>query len=283
MWFKNLQIYRLMQTFTIDKENLHRALEQKRIRTCSQLERQTLGWMPPLGIHHDSLVHTSNGYAMLAAAKREKILPMSVVREQAAELILTQERQESRQLSKRERRTVIDEVTLRLLPQALSRTTITYAYIDNNQQLLLIDTASQKRADEFIELLREGVKELPLVLPQLAVSIRYTLTQWLLYDSCPPGFSIDDFCELQQPDKERALIKCQHRDVTSESIRTHLTEGMEVIQLGMVWKDRISFVLDHQFTIKRIKFLELVTTEMDDDMLESPETRFDADFNIFAA
>ena len=112
MWFKNLQIYRLVNNFKIETDALQNALYEQRIRDCSQLERHTFGWAPPLGVGYESLVHTANGCQLIAAAKREKILPSSVIRERADAAVIEQERQEGRQLSKRERRTVIDEVTL---------------------------------------------------------------------------------------------------------------------------------------------------------------------------
>jgi len=284
MWFKNLQVYRLIKPVDITQESLEAALLKQPIRACSKLERQTSGWISPLGTGHHDLVHAANGCLMITFAKREKILPTSVIREHAEEQIFAQETEESRALSRRERRSIMDEVALQLLPQALSRTTTTYAYIDPENGLLLVDTASQKRADEIIILLRDCLGRLPMVLPQLETSISYTMTQWILSDNCPAGFTIDDYCELQQPNKERAVIRCLHREVSTESIRAHIHENMQVVQLGMTWNDRISYVLDHNFAIKRIKFLELAEDSFNQpEEIDSPELQFDADFAIFAA
>lgn len=283
MWFKNIQIYRLLPDFRLTQELLTAALQRQPSRACSQLEKHTFGWISPLGVGHDSLVYSTDDCLMLAAAKREKILPSSVVREEAAIQILFQEKEEGRALSKRERRAVYDKTMLTLLPQALCRTSVTYAYFDLRYQLLLIDTASQKCADEMVILLRDCLGRLPMALPQFEASVSHTMTDWVLHGSAPTGFNIDDFCELQQRDKERALIRCQQRDVMTESIRAHLHEGMQVIQLGMTWNDRLSFVLDQRCSIKKIQFLELASPTDEQEDIRSPEEQFDADFRIFSA
>ena len=283
MWFKNIQLYRFHSDFKLSADELETALEKNRIRPCSQLERHTFGWTAPLGMGHDALMHVANGCYMFAAAKCEKVLPPSVVREQAEVQMLQQEEIEGRPLGRRERRSIIDEVTLELLPKAFSKTGVTYVYYDSKNNWLLIDTTSQKKADEITILLRDSVGSLPALLPQTETSVMYQLTQWLAHDNCPSGFSIDDFCELQKPDKEKSIIKCQQHDVTNERIRAHVDEGMQVTKLGMTWNDRLSFVIEQDFSIKRIRFLDLVQEQKADLEIESPEEQFTADFSIFAA
>ena len=278
MWFKNIHFYRFYEKVSLTGSDLQEALSQHVSRDCSKLERSTYGWVPPLGMTHQQLVHTIDGNMMIAACKREKILPASIIREQAEKRLLEMDTPPSR----RERRNMIEEVTLQLLPQALAKSSITYAYIDVKQGWLIIDTPSRKNAEDFTILLRNSLGALPISLPKTKQSIRYTLTNWLLGLDIPAGLQLEEDCDLQDPQDTKAQIKCQHQDISSDLITAHVNDGMQAIKLALSWQDRLSFTIDEHFIIRKVKFLDLAQQETD-SQAESAEEQFDADFSIFSA
>ena len=62
----------------------------------------------------------------------------------------------------------------------------------------------------------------------------------------------------------------------------HLDHGKEVIQLGLVFSERLRFVLDEKLNIRRLRFLELVQDEAEDIETDSIVARLDADFSVMS-
>jgi len=283
MWFKNIILYRLTEEFTLTPEALHDKLYNDLSRSCGKMEKTTFGWMPPLGKHHELLVHAVNGCYLIAARKEEKILPTTVVREHVQEKIERIESEEGRKVGAREKRNLMDEMSITLLPQAFSKSSVTYAYIDTNNHWLIIDSSSRNKAEEVTVLLRKSLGSLKLLLPEPLQKISFIMTEWLKNQEMPNNFCIEDYCEMINPDQEATMIKCVNQDLFAKEVLAHVSSGKQVMKLGMSWKDRVNFIIDHELGIKRIKFLDLVQDQVKDIAAETVEEQFDADFSIFSS
>lgn len=283
MWFKNLCVFQLKEAFNLTPEELHEALAERTARHCSALETTSFGWAPPLGNEHTFLVHAAMGYNMLTAKQETKLLPATVVRQHVEEKIREIQRTEGRKVSSREKAKLREDTTFELLPRAFHKTQSLYAYIDTRHQLIIIDTANLKKADTFLELLRECLGSFNVGWPEVKTSPNHVMSQWLLNKEAPKGFTIEDMCELVNRKGDGSIIKCVKQDMTSDEIQEHINAGKQVTQLALTWEDRISFVLCDNLLIKRIKFLDLILSEAHDAQVETPEERFDADFAIMTS
>ncbi|MCB1774728.1 MAG: recombination-associated protein RdgC, partial [Gammaproteobacteria bacterium] len=85
MWFRNLQLYRLIEPFEHTPAGLHDALGQRGFKPCAGLDTHSVGWVPPAGREATELVHTANGRIMLCLRREDRILPSAVVREHVEE------------------------------------------------------------------------------------------------------------------------------------------------------------------------------------------------------
>lgn len=56
MWFKNLQIYRIANTETLDIHELESALQEGVATPCQSNQQSSAGWVPP--VDNGPLVHT---------------------------------------------------------------------------------------------------------------------------------------------------------------------------------------------------------------------------------
>ena len=79
MWFRNARVFRFTKPFDISAEALEEKLQADAFKPCGPQETNRQGWVPPLGKHGDQLVHSANGYHLIALRKEEKILPGPVV------------------------------------------------------------------------------------------------------------------------------------------------------------------------------------------------------------
>ena len=151
MWFRNLQLYRLGQTFNLSPESLNEKLHGQAFRGCGRMDMSTSGWVPPLGRHSELLVHAADACIMLCLRKGEKIMPAGVINQLLEDRVAEIESAEGREVYRRERRRLKDEVIIDLLPRALTRHTDQYAYIDTRNGLVVVDTPPARNALEFLE------------------------------------------------------------------------------------------------------------------------------------
>ncbi len=282
MWFKNLAIYRLTEAFSLTPAELDEKLESLRFKPCSSTEEFSYGWSSPLGRSSDQLTHQANGFIMLCATKEEKVLPSSVINEMTAEKIVEKEDQEARKLSKKERTELKDQIIFELLPRAFSFSKKTFAYIDPKGGWLIVDTASAKKAEELISFLRKNLGSLPLVPIITKEKPVNTMTQWLTQNNAPADVLIEDECELRAPEESGGIIRCKHQDLAAPEIKNHLDIGKQVIKLAISWSDRLSFIVDENLSIKRLKFLDLIQDQVADTETATAEEQFDADFTIMS-
>lgn len=282
MWFKNIIFYRLSESFTLSPEVFHDKLYDDSARPCGKMEKVTLGWVPPLGKTAEMLVYPLNGCYLIAAKKEEKLLPTTVIREHVQEKIEKIEREEARAVSAREKRSLMDEMSITLLPQAFSKSSITYAYIDTKNHWLIINTASVTKAEELTVLLRKSLGSLKLLAPECKQSPSACMTLWVKERTMPKHFCIEDYCEMINPHAEKTVIKCVNQDLFAHEVNGHLTSGKQIVKLGMSWQDRVGFVIDPSLSLKRIQFLDLVQETIVATEAETYEAQFEADFAIFS-
>jgi recombination associated protein RdgC len=283
MWFKNLVIYRFNEPFTHSAEGLADHLQADSFRPCGGHDLSSFGWTAPLGEHSEQLVHACNGFLMVCVKKQEKVIPSSVINELLQEKVADIEAQEARKLGNKERSRIKDELIFELLPKAFRFSRKTFAYIDPKGGWLVVDAGSSKKAEEVVSLLRKSLGSLPVspLASQCQPSVQ--LTDWLTQHKAPHELLIEDECELRSEDEEASIIRCKRHDLSLPEIKNHLDKGKQVIKLALTWADRLSFVVDEQLLIKRLKFLDLIQEQRDNIDSTNFAEQFDAEFAIMSA
>lgn len=279
MWFRNIQLYRLTDGFDLDPESLHQALSTAAFRPCAGLDTHSAGWVAPAGREAAELVHASNGRMMLCLRREDRILPAAVIREQVEDKAEAIAQAESRTVGRKEKQRIKDEVVMDLLPRAFTRSSHIYAYIDPAAGWVLVDSATAKKAEELLSLLRQTLGSLrvkPLAVRNAPAAV---LTRWL--ESAPDdGFALGDECELKEPVDQGGVMRGRRMDLASAEVRSHLDAGMRVAKLAVEWQERIGCVLCDDLAIRRLRFLDLVMQEAAEVEADDPVARFDADFAL---
>lgn len=280
MWFKNLRVYRLNQPFDRTAESLDAELAEHAFTPCGGQDMMRYGFVPPLGRHGHQFVHTANGYIMVCVKHQEKVLPAAVVQEQLEEQILAISQDEARDVNRSERSKMKDEIIFTLLPKALTKSRLQYAYFAPDEQLLVVDASSASRAEDLLAALRDALGSLSVVPLTTLNKPTQTMTQWLLQSEVPGDFELGDECELEAPKDDGRVIRCKKQDLTAEEIINHLNTDMVVSKLALNWKDAITCVVDHELGIKRLKFTDKITDQVNDRHPDSAAEEFDLDFSI---
>jgi recombination associated protein RdgC len=282
MWFRNLQLYRLGRPFEVSPEVFEEQLSADVFRGCNSMDMLTHGWAPPLGRHGQQLVHAASGYLMICMRKEEKIIPASVVRQLLDDKVASIEAAESREIYRREKMRLKEEIIVDLLPRALTRISNQFAYIDVRNQLLIVDSASPAKAEVLIGQLRNTLGRFPATPVKTNSSLSGLMTHWLGEARAPQGFELGHECELKHPNPDGGIVSCKKQDLESGEIQTHIRQGKQVVKLALQWQERLSCVLHEDLSIKRLRFEDVIREAESETEADDPVSRFDLDFSLMA-
>ncbi|MDU8924179.1 recombination-associated protein RdgC [Pasteurellaceae bacterium LIM206] len=275
-WFKNAMIYRLTKQLDWSEESLQTQLAQCEYHPCAQSDMSKFGWTNPL--RGSELLYFSAGkQILLVAHKEEKILPGHVVKRELDERVNQLEEKENRKLKKTEKQAIKDDVVAVLLPRAFSKNQQTAIWIDTENNLIYVDAASAKRAEDVLALLRKSLGSLPVVPLAFANEPALIMTDWIAKETLPQWLISLDEAELKAAD-DKGIIRCKNQPLESEEMLSHLAAGKFVIKLGLEWEEHVSFVLNDDGSLKRLKFADQIREKNDDILKEDFAQRFDADF-----
>ena len=279
MWFRNLLAYRLTQAIDLKPETIEAAISAKRARPCTSLEFSTYGFAAPIGKGDNApLAHASHGFVLLACRKEERILPGSVVRDALKEKVEQIEADQCRKVYKKERDQLKDDIIQAFLPRAFIRQSTTFAAIDAERGLVLVDTSSPARAEDLLSTLRECLGSLPVRPLTVKIAPSATMTEWLKRQQAAEGFTALSDAVLADTQEDGGRITATHEDMTSDEIQQHLNAGKQVTQLALAWQDKLSFVLNDRLQIKRLRFEDLLQDQAEADGGDDALGQLDASF-----
>lgn len=276
MLFRNLTLFHLQQAWTGSAAELEAALAARPLRPCGSLDMQTRGWVP-CSEHADALVHAHGRHYLLAMGEERKLLPASVVNEEAKQRAVALARSQGHPVSRRQMRELKARVGDELRARALTRRRVIRAWLAADRGWLAVDSASATRADELVEVLRNSLAGFPVQPLGAQRPPPDAMEAWLGSAGPPAGFALDQELELRAAG---ARIRYSGHPLDGADIRQHLAAGKQPVRLGLGWRDRIAFVLDERLQLRRIRFLDI---QQDDQAQgEDPAEQFAIDFSLMS-
>lgn len=273
MWFKNLQIYRIAD-WNITPAELEEKLSRRALQECLRMEMQSIGWVTPRD-DGESFVHVLGQHMLIALGVEKKLLPATVINQQAKERAVELEQQQGYKPGRKQIKDIKEAVTIELLPRAFSQQRKTYAWIDPVGGWFVIDAANLGKADELIETLFKSVDNIALKPLKTHLSPSTAMTGWLSGGELSSAFSIDQHCELRGKSDEKSTVSYNHHVLDSEEITRHVKAGKEATKVAMTWRNKISFILHENSQLKRIAPLDILK-----EPVETDEELFNSDFTI---
>lgn len=244
---------------------------------CGPSQPRSAGWVPPRGVAHAPLVEAVGGQYLMKLMMESRQLPSSVVKAQLEERLDVAEAQTGRRPRGKLKKEMKEQVEHELLPRAFTRKAGTLVWLDPKARLLVLGTTTAKVLDTVLAELGAAFEDkLPLMPLDTELSPAVAMTNWLMEQEPPAGFSLDRDCELRQPDEERATVRYARHALDAQWVADHLQQGKQPVQLGLTWASRVSFVLTDELKVKRIKFLD-VDEAGSSSAGGKPEDSFDGD------
>lgn len=272
--FKNAIIYRIPPACNLS------ALTDEALRAaifcpCGATQEKSIGWVPPRGEEHGALLESVGGQWILKLMTETKKVPGDVLRRAVEAAVKAIESTTGRKPGKKETRELKEDAMLTLLPMAFSTQSAVLVWIDAHTGTLLIDTASQSKADQVVSALVQSIEGFTLQLLSTQTSPTAAMSHWLINQEPPQGFTVDRECELKAADESKAVVKYGRHPLDIDEVKAHVEAGKLPTKLALTWNDRVSFVLTEGLQLKKLTFLDVVF-----DKLAGAESGFDADVAI---
>jgi recombination associated protein RdgC len=256
--FKNVIVYRIGPGWSASVAQMEDGLEGARFVACGASQEKSMGWVEPRGEAHGPLVESVGGQLILQLMIETRTLPASVVNRKTRERLARIEASTGRKPGKKETREIKDDIRLELLPMAFTRESSVWVWIDPDERLLVIDAGSQARADEVATLLVKSLAGLAVTLLNTSVSPTAAMSEWLITQEPPPGFSVDRECELKAADESRAVVRYARHPLDTDEVRQYVESGKLPTRLALTWDSRVSFVLTEGLQLKKLAFQDVV-------------------------
>lgn len=277
LWLRNLIAYRLAPSDLTSAAILEKLATKHFIAPGTQ-DLFSQGWVAPHSAS-DEIGQELQGAVLVTLRTDEKLLPASVIRQEADTRVKQIESEEKRKVGRREERELRERIAEELLPRALPRTRYQRAIIDLRDGFVFVEASSSSKAENLLSVLRETMGSLPTRLLNTKTSPQTAMTLWLEHGA-PEGFALDCDCELRFPGEGGAVAKFTRQSLEAEEVRENLQAGKLATKLGLVWQDRISFVLTDDLQFKRLQMLDVLQEQLEEAEAEDQFALFQAYFAL---
>ena len=201
-----------------------------------------------------------------------KILPASVVNDATAEKAKEVEAMQGYKPGRKQTKEIKEAVTLELLASAFVKTHITRGWFDSTGWLV-IDTASNSKAEAALDALRSALDEFPVRFWRTHREPELSMSEWVEMRHPPEGMTIDDRVKLA--DHDGGTVSVMNRDATSAEVIQLITEGGAVVsELALTLEGAVSFVLANG-TLKRLTYLDIQDEAKGDPLSQEEEANAD--------
>lgn len=275
--FKNVLVYRIVPGWKQSAQSMEKGLQAAPFVPCDKSAERSFGWVEPRGQAHGPLLEAVAGQLILKFMVEAKLLPASVVNNQAKEKIAQIEASSGRKPGKKETRDIREDIRHALLSQAFTKLSSVMVWIDPKAKQLVIDAGSPKKADEVVSLLVQCLEGFAVTLVNTTTSPAVAMGQWLTTQEPPQAFSVDRECELKAADETKAVVRYARHALDIDEVRSHIESGKQPTRVALTWNDRVSMVLTDSLQIKKLAFLDVV---FEANPASGKDDGFDADVAI---
>jgi recombination associated protein RdgC len=251
-WFKNLFVYSLDSYWKITPAKLEETLAAHPLLPVNAASMQSQGWVAP---HASSgIVYSQGKQALVTLGMQQRLLPAAVINQTVKQRAAALEKTQGFAPGRKQLRDLKDKVTDELRPRAFVREKTVRAWFDLAKHRLIVDTSSAKVAENLATALRNDLGELPAIPLATQTPPGEAMTDWISAGSVSAQFSLDQDCELVANELQKSTVRYVRHGLEGTEIRSLIQGGKKVSRVGLVWRDRLSLVLNDKLEGKRLRF-----------------------------
>lgn len=256
MWFKQVTPFRVFEL--PEAERLKTAIAENWFCSPTGLDWFNEGFCSPVPFGNP-IIFEAQKTMLISLMREEKVLPSAAIKHKLDEQVVKIQTAEGRNVGRREKHELREAIIDDLLPKALIKSSRTYGLFAG--EWLFVDTANRRKAENLLTKLREALGGLPAQQPITRQSPASLMTNWLLQGEAQGRFVLDSDVTLVGAGDVAPKVKISRKDLTAEDVVQHAKNGMKVTELGLIWNDRVAFILTQDLTLKRIQWLDVVQEE----------------------
>jgi len=288
MFFKNLYVFAFTRPFTLTQQEVETSVSECSFTPLGSTEQSHFGWVNALGKHGHALAHESGKNLLLCARKEEKIIPAQVIKDMLEEKIDLLEAEQGRSATKKEREQFKEDIVFELLPRAFSRITETHGYLNPEHNIIVVNSSSRGKAEDFLALLRKSLGTLPVTSISPEKAPDEVMTEWVEGNLTgnqvfiTNQFEIGMEAEFNALGDTAAIVLVKNMSLDTDEIKTHLDADMFITKIAIEYDDSMSFILNDDLSIKRLKFFDALQEQNDDIDSDDILAKLDADFALMS-
>ena len=274
---RSVRFYSVSSPWPGSEQELSEKLHNAVFKPCGTYTEVSSGFEAPTGADDAPLARRVGGADLLQLRSQARVLPTAAVNE-ALEARLAEYRQRMQEEpGRRTKRQLKEQTRDELLPKALLKSDRTLGLYIIAENVLAVGTASESRAERFLEHLRAALGKLDTEPLTFARPLEQMLLRTFAGDP-PAQFALGRECRMRDRADAKSSVRWQEVDLTQANVRKCVKDGMELTHLGIEFGSTLSGVLDVNCVMGKLKLLGL--EDAADDVVEEPLARFDAELAL---
>lgn len=250
--FKNASIFRITRELeSLTAPALSQHLPDYPFTHCTSQESARTGWV--MNDDNTPALFHFNNFILITLRTEHRDVPKPAIGSELKRLVDAWEQRNGTLPNRPEKAALRDEAYQALLPRAFAKSSYTQLLIDTQRQLIMVDTASARVAENALALLRKTVQSLPVYPVAAKVPPELTMTEWMKgpASDIPAGIlPQDDRLTLEntfEPSKKASFNGFGGCDAARElmsanNVITSLSLELETpFKLGMVLTQEVRF------------------------------------------
>jgi len=240
--FRNVRYYRLDGSWPENEEALSKRLEKAGFEPCGPLTERSSGWVAVDPDNSDLLARRLNGADLMKLRSQSRVLPPSVINEELEARIEEFRQRMQEAPNPREKRRIKAEARDELMPKAMLRSDRIWAYVDLKEKVIGIDALRDSAAERVLRRLQAAIDGLNIHPLQFVKPVDELLTG-IFFDDAPKQFSVGRECRMQDLADAGSVVRWTDFDLSDQTIRNHVANGMRLTHLAIVYDNVMSCVL----------------------------------------
>lgn len=254
--FRSVRFYAVAGEWPESEQKLSETLLRVPFRPCGPLTERSSGWEPPVPEAPSLLARRVAGADLLRLRSQVRVLPTAALNE-ALEARLEEYRQRTQEEpSRRTKRQLKDQTRDELLPKVLVRSERTTGLYIQTERVIAVGSASEARAEHFLEQLRAALGTLEVKPLAFDTSFGDFLTRVFVGDSARE-FVLGSECRMRDPSERKSAVRWQEFDLAHATVRKCVKDGMQLTHLGFEFGNVLGAVIDANGSLTKLKFLGL--------------------------
>lgn len=278
-FFRNVRLYRIHSQWPTSEAALSEVLENAAFKPCGAFSERSGGFEAPVAEAVDLMARRVSGADLLQLRIQTRVLPPAAVQEALAARIEAFKQRTQIEPNRTEKRDLKDEVYSELLPQALLKSDRVQAIMLPQEGVLIIGSASESVADYFMDALKRAMVTLQYAPVTFKTPVP-ELMKRLFMGASSEHFRMGRECRMRDPSDPRSSVNWLDFDLGDGAVRRHVTDGLKVDRLGLVFDQVCALVVDEDLVLRKVRLLG--QDDMNDVPEEDPLAKHDAEFVIMA-